>query len=66
MNKVRLGPKIGLSREQETSLMKHIQNMALHGFALSAGDIKRLDYSFAMQQNIQHNFNNQRKEAEQD
>ncbi|CAH1975463.1 unnamed protein product [Acanthoscelides obtectus] len=66
LNKVALGRKSLLSMVQETSLVKYIQNMASHGFALSAHDIKKLSYSFAIQQNIPHNFNTERKRAGQD
>ncbi|CAH1996409.1 unnamed protein product [Acanthoscelides obtectus] len=40
--------------------------MSSHGFALSAHDMKKLAYSFAIQQNIPHNFNTERKRAGQD
>lgn len=66
LNKVALGRKGSLSIEQETSLVQYIQKMASHGFALSSYDIRKLAYSFAVQQNIQHKFNPERKIAGQD
>lgn len=42
LTKVPLGRKSCLTYEQETSLSRYIVNMASHGFALSARDIKKL------------------------
>lgn len=66
LTKVPLGRKSCLTYEQETSLSRYIVNMASHGFALSARDIKKIAYSFAIQQNIPHTFNNEKKMAGQD
>ncbi|XP_030749425.1 uncharacterized protein LOC115877412 [Sitophilus oryzae] len=66
LNKIPLGRKSCLNTEQGTSLSKYIQNMASHGFALSAHDIRKLAFSFAVQKNIPHTFNNEAKKAEQD
>ncbi|KAJ8929032.1 hypothetical protein NQ314_018343 [Rhamnusium bicolor] len=66
LNKIPLGRKSCLNVEQETSLSRYIRNMASHGFALSASNIKKLAYSFAIQKNISHTFNNEKKKAGQD
>jgi len=66
INKVPLGRKSSLNQTQEANLVKYIQNMASHGFALSALDIRKLAYSFAVQQKIPNNFNNERKTAGRD
>ncbi|XP_050293801.1 tigger transposable element-derived protein 2-like [Anthonomus grandis grandis] len=66
LDKMALGRKGSLTMEQEASLAKYIQNMAFHGFALTAHDIRKLAYSFVVQQNIPHKFNTERKMAGQD
>lgn len=62
-NKVSLGRKSCLSVEQEATLCRYILHMSSHGFALTACDIKKLAYSFVVQQNIHHTFNSEKKMA---
>ncbi|CAH2010540.1 unnamed protein product [Acanthoscelides obtectus] len=65
-NKVKLGRKSYLSPEHERSLVDYIKKMEKMGFALTPVDVKKIAYSFAICNNIENNFNPEKKEAGHD
>ncbi|CAH1979181.1 unnamed protein product [Acanthoscelides obtectus] len=65
-NKVKLGRKSYLSPEHERRLVDYIKKMEKMGFALTPVDVKKIAYSFAICNNIEYNFNPEKKEAGHD
>ncbi|XP_031335310.1 uncharacterized protein LOC116182439 isoform X2 [Photinus pyralis] len=66
LSKEKLGRKCCLTLVHEASLVKYIQNMEKHGFAITSVDVKKLAFSFATKNNIPHNFNIDKKQAGHD
>ncbi|CAH2011201.1 unnamed protein product [Acanthoscelides obtectus] len=66
LRKEKLGRKTCLTTVHEASLVNYIQNMEKHGFALTSIDVKKLAFSFAVQNNIPNNFNIDKKQAGHD
>jgi len=66
LSKEKLGRKSCLTSVHEASFVKYIKNMEKYGFAVTSVDVKKLAFSFALQNKIPNSFNIDKKQVGHD